>query len=138
MGVTGKRVEKSGIGGRARTMAGAGPTYLLYLESRGRNPRLLVVVGTRQDSGTGHQGPDLHAVPVGVHEAACHESDLAGEEQPAGEEQEQGPPEVSDEVDVKAHVEAALARIMAASAPPPATEAIEEEDQRRQVREHAR
>ena len=26
MGVTGKRVENSGIGGRARTMAGAGPT----------------------------------------------------------------------------------------------------------------
>ena len=30
MGVTGKRVEKSGIGGRARTMTGAGPTDLLY------------------------------------------------------------------------------------------------------------
>ena len=30
MGVTGKRVDKSGIGGRARTMAGAGPTDLLY------------------------------------------------------------------------------------------------------------
>ena len=30
MGVTGKRVEKSGIGGRARTMAAAGPTDLLY------------------------------------------------------------------------------------------------------------
>ena len=30
MGVTEKRVEKSGIGGRARTMAGAGPTDLLY------------------------------------------------------------------------------------------------------------
>ena len=30
MGVTGKRVEKSGIGGRARTMARAGPTDLLY------------------------------------------------------------------------------------------------------------
>ena len=30
MAVTGKRVEKSGIGGRARTMAGAGPTDLLY------------------------------------------------------------------------------------------------------------
>ena len=30
MGVTGRRVEKSGIGGRARTMAGAGPTDLLY------------------------------------------------------------------------------------------------------------
>ena len=30
MGVTGKRVEKSGIGGRAHTMAGAGPTDLHY------------------------------------------------------------------------------------------------------------
>ena len=30
MGITGKRVEKSGMGGRARTMAGAGPTDLLY------------------------------------------------------------------------------------------------------------
>ena len=30
MGVTGKRVEKWGIGGRARTMAGAGPTDPLY------------------------------------------------------------------------------------------------------------
>ena len=30
MGVTGKRVEKSGIGDRARTLAGNGPTDLLY------------------------------------------------------------------------------------------------------------
>ena len=30
MGVTGKRVEKSGIGGRAGTMAAAGATDLLY------------------------------------------------------------------------------------------------------------
>ena len=30
MGVTGKKVEKSGIGGRARTMAGAGPTEVHY------------------------------------------------------------------------------------------------------------
>ena len=30
MGVTEKRAEKSGIGGRARTMAGAGPTDILY------------------------------------------------------------------------------------------------------------
>ena len=30
MGVTGKRVEKSGIGGRAGTMAETGPTDLLY------------------------------------------------------------------------------------------------------------
>ena len=31
MGVTGKKVELSGIGGRARTMAGAGPTDLHYM-----------------------------------------------------------------------------------------------------------
>ena len=42
MGITVKRVEISGIGGRTRTMAGAGPTSLLY-GSRGvpaayRNP----------------------------------------------------------------------------------------------------
>ena len=30
MRVTGKRVEKLDIGGRARGMAGAGPTNLLY------------------------------------------------------------------------------------------------------------
>ena len=30
MGVTGKKVGRSGIGGRARTMAGAGPTDLHY------------------------------------------------------------------------------------------------------------
>ena len=30
MGVTGKKVERSGIGGRARTMAGAGPMDLHY------------------------------------------------------------------------------------------------------------
>ena len=30
MGVTGKRVEKSCISGRARRMAGTGPTGLLY------------------------------------------------------------------------------------------------------------
>ena len=30
MGVTGNRVEISGIGGRACTMAGAGPTDLFY------------------------------------------------------------------------------------------------------------
>ena len=30
MKITGKRVEKTGIGSRARTMTGAGPTDLLY------------------------------------------------------------------------------------------------------------
>ena len=102
------------------------------LESRGGDSRLLVVVGRRQDSGAGHRGPEPHAVPVGGDEAAGHASDVAGEERPAEEEQEQGPPEVAEEVDVKAHVEAALARIMAAAGPPPAAEAMEEQDQRRE------
>ena len=109
------------------------PTSSTYrLESRGGDPRLLVVVGTRQDSGAGHQGPEPHAVPVGGDEATGHEGDVAGEEQPAEEEQEQGLPEMAEEVDVKAHAEAALARIMAAAGPPLATEAVEEEDQRRE------
>ena len=113
------------------------PTSSRYrLESRGGDPRLLVVVGSRQDSGAGHRGPEPHAVPVGEDEAAGHESDVAEEEWPAEEEQEQGPDpgpsEVAEEVDMKAHVKEALARIMAAAGPPPATEAMEEEDQRRE------
>ena len=35
MGVTGKKVEKSGIGGRARTMAGAGPRPSLPIRVTG-------------------------------------------------------------------------------------------------------
>ena len=109
------------------------PTSSSYrLESRGGDPRLLVVVGTRQDSGACHRGPESHTVPVGGDEAAGHEGDVAGEEPPAEEEQDQGPPEVAKEVDVKAHVEVALARMMAAAGPPPATEAMEEEDERRE------
>ena len=50
MGVTGKRVEKSGIGGRARTMAGAGPTDLLY-GSRG------VPAAYRTSGSLGPHGP---------------------------------------------------------------------------------
>ena len=99
------------------------------LETRGGDSRLLVVVGTRQDWGAGHRGPVPHAVPVGGDEAAGHASNVAGEERPAEEEQERGPLEVAEEVDVKAHVEAALARIMAAAGPPPVAEAMEEEDQ---------
>ena len=65
------------------------PTSSSYrLESRGGDPRLLVVVGTRQDSGAGHRGREPHAVPVGGDEAEGHEGDVAGEEQPAEEEQE--------------------------------------------------
>ena len=33
------------------------------LESRGGDSRLMVLVGTRQDSGAGHRGPEPHAVP---------------------------------------------------------------------------
>ena len=93
-------------------------------------------MGSRRDSGAGHRGPEPQAVPVGEDEAAGHESDVAEDEWPAAEEQEQGPDpgasEVAGEVDVKAHVEEALARLMAAASPPPATEAMEEEDQRRE------
>ena len=109
------------------------PTSSSYrLESRGSDPRLLVVVGTRPNSVAGPQGPEPHAVPVGGDEAAGHEGDVAGKEQPAEQEEELGPPEVAEEVDVQAHVTAALVRIMAAASPPPATEAMEEEDQRRE------
>ena len=108
------------------------PTSSSYcLESRSSDPRLPVVVGTRLDSGAGPQGPKPHAVPVGGDEAAGREGDGAGEEQPAEEEQEQDQPEATEEVDVQAHVAAAVTRIMAAAGPPPATEALEEEDQRR-------
>ena len=68
-------------------------------------------------------------------EAAGHEGDIAGDEGPAAEERRQeqgadpGPSEVAEEVDVKAHVEAALARIMATARLPLATEAMEEDDQ---------
>ena len=115
------------------------PTSGSYrLESRGSDPRLLVVVGTRLDSGVELQGPEPHAVPVGGDEVAGREGDEAGEEQPAEEEQEQDQPEAAEEeVDVQAHVAAALTRIMAAAGPPPTTEALEEEDQRR-VRDGAR
>ena len=113
------------------------PTSSSYrLESRGADPRLLVVVGSRQDSGTGHRGPEQRAVPVGEDEAASPGSDIAEDEWPAAEEQEKGldpgPSEAAEEVDVKAHVEEALARIMAAASPPPATEALKEENQRRE------
>ena len=100
------------------------------LESRGSDPRLLVVVGTRLDLGAGPQGPEPHAVPVDRDEAAGRQGDEAGEEQPEEEEQEQDQPEAAEEVDVQAHVAAVLTRIMAAAGPPPAAEAQEEEDQR--------
>ena len=110
------------------------PTSSSYrLVSRGGDPRLLVVVGSHHDSGTGQRGPELCAVPVGEDEVAGHGSDVAEDKCPAAEEQEQGPDlgpsEVAEEVDVKAHVEEALARFMAAAGPAPATEAMEEEDQ---------
>ena len=108
------------------------PTSSSYrLESRGSDPRLLVVVGTRLESGAGPQRPEPHAVPVGGDEAVGREGDEAGEEQPAEEEKEQDQQEAAEGVDVRADVAAALTRIMAAAGPPPATEELEEEDQRR-------
>ena len=62
----------------------------------------------------------------------CPVLTAVGEEQPTEEEQEQDQPQAAEEeVDVQAHVAAALTRIMAAAGPPPTTEALEEEDQRR-------
>ena len=101
------------------------------------------MVGTRQESGTGHQGPEPCAVTVKEDEAAgasaSNEGESAGgdvEEPAAVERQKQGPDpgpsKVAQEVDVRAHVQAALARITAAAGPPPATETMEEDDQRRE------
>ena len=116
------------------------PTSSNYpLVSRGGDPWLL-----HREAGTGHQGPEPCAVAVEEDEAAGasagHEGDTAGDdaERPAlegaarGTKAGPGPSEVDEEVDVKAQVEAALARIMAAAGPPPATEAMEEDDQRRE------
>ena len=90
-----------------------------------------MVVGTRLDSGADPQGSGPHAVPVWGDEAAGRDGDAAGEKQPTEEEQEQDQPEAAEEeVDVQAHVAAALTRIMAAAGPPLTTEALEEEDQR--------
>ena len=121
------------------------PTSSSYrLVSRAGNPRLLVVVGTRREAGTGPQGPEPCAVAVGGGEAAgastTHEVETAGgyTEGAAAEERQKeqgpdpGPSEVDEEVDVKAQVEAALARIMAAAGAPLATEAMQEDDQRRE------
>ena len=61
-GVTGERVEKSGIGGRARTMAGAGPTDLLY-GSRG------VPAAYRHQGGLGPHEPCPRGPRVTIAEA---------------------------------------------------------------------
>ena len=59
------------------------PTSSSYrLESRGSDLRLLVVVGTRLDSGADPQGSEPHAVPVGGDEEAGRDGGVAGEEQP--------------------------------------------------------
>ena len=109
------------------------PTSGSYrLESRGGGLRLLVLVGTRHDTGAGPQGSEPHAVPVAGDEEAGHDGDAVGEEQPTEGEQEHDQPEAAkEEVDVQALAAAALTRITVAAGPPPATEALEEEDQRR-------
>ena len=121
------------------------PTSSSYrLVSGGGDPRLLVVVGTRREAGTGHQGPEPCAVTVGEDEAAgasaSHEGEVEGGETegpPAEERQKKQGPDpglsvVDEEVDVKALVAAALGRIMAAAGPPPATETMEEDHQHRE------
>ena len=109
------------------------PTCSSYrLESRGGDLRLLVVVGTRLDTGADPQGSEPHAVPVGGDEEAGHDGDAVGEEQPTEGGQEHDQPEAAEEeVDVQALVAAALTRITAAAGPPPTTHVLEEEDQRR-------
>ena len=108
------------------------PTSSSYRpEGRGGDLRLLVVVGTRLDTGAAPQGSE-HAVPVGSDEETGRDGDEVGQEQPTEEEQQQGQPEVArEEVDVQALVAAALARFTAAASPPPTTKPLEEEDQRR-------
>ena len=121
------------------------PTSSSYrLVSSGGDPRLLVVVGTRQEADTGHRGAEQCAVAVEEEEAAGasvgHEDETEGsdDERPEaeGRQKEQGSDpgrsKVDEKVDVKAHVEAALARIMAAAGPPHASEAMEEDDQSRE------
>ena len=112
------------------------PTPSSYrLESRSGDLRLLVVVGTRLDTGADPQGSE-HAVRQGVDEEAGHDGDEVEQGQPTQEEQEQDQPEAAEEeVDVQALVTAALTSITAAAGPPPMTEALEEEDQRRRSNE---
>ena len=57
------------------------------LESRGGDLRLLVVVGTRLDTGADPQGSE-QAVPVGGDEEASRDGDAVGQGQPTEEEQE--------------------------------------------------
>ena len=62
MGVTGKLVEKSGIGGRARTMAGAGSTHLLYGSSG-------LLVTYRHPGSMGRHEPFLTGPPPTIDDA---------------------------------------------------------------------
>ena len=112
------------------------PTTSSYrLESRGGDLKLVVVVGTRFDESAAPQGSE-HAVPLGSDEEAGRDGDEVGQEQPTGKEQQQGQPEVAgEEVDVQAIVAAALTRFTAAASPPPMTEALEKEDQRKRSEE---
>ena len=126
-----------GRGGRVRhrpPAAGDGVVLVpnsssYHRESRHRDPRLLVVVGTGLDSGAGPEGPEPHGVPSGGDKAAGREGDETGEDQPEEKQPEQHQLEAAEEVDVQAHVAAALTRIVAAAGPPPAVEALEEKDQ---------
>ena len=108
------------------------------LVNRGGSPRLPVVVG---EADTGHREPeqcvaveeDSAASTSAGHrcEAARDDAEGPSTQGQRGEQgQGQGPTEVGV-VDVKAHVEAALTRIMAAASPLTA-EAMEEDDQSRE------
>ena len=112
------------------------PTSSSYrLESRGGDPKLVVVVGTRLDASATPKGSEHAVLMEGDAETGC-DGDEVGQEQLTGEEPQQDQPEVAgEEVDVQAIVKAALARFTAAASPPPTTEALEEEHQRRRSEE---
>ena len=108
------------------------PTSSRYLlEGRGGDLRLLVVVGTRLETGAAPQGSEHAVLAGGDAEAGC-DGDEVGQEQPTGEEQQQDQPEVAgEEVDVQALVAAPLERFTAAAGLPPTTEPLDEENQHR-------
>ena len=114
------------------------------LVNRRGDPRLPVVVDTRLEVNTRHREPERCAIAVEKDRAAGttagHECEVAGDvaEEPTteGQQREESPhprPSGGDQVDVKARVEAAIARIMAAASPPTA-EGMEEGDQSRERR----
>ena len=102
-----------------------------HLAKRGGDPRLLVVLGTRRGANAGHRGPTQRSVVLGedgaertswgpareAARAAAQGPSSAGQQEVRG--QDPSAPEGGGML-VEAHVEDALARIMAAASPPAA------------------